>query len=147
MNADFIILPEYNVIITNQQPYNYYLDSDLNKQNVAIGAEYGIHAQIVAGLQGLPTINYNGLEEKLRVVDVDKLADLFWKEKHRLRGWKNFTNGFIKGFEIAKKLYLMPARRIPIEIDSEWVDIYNGGIYKKEEPKIINNSIKIIKII
>lgn len=144
--------------------------------------------KVIAGLPKFPSIDFNGFEEQLGIIDVNKLA----KEKCKEIDDFGFSEkGFIEGFKAAQKLneknnifedlnvllhskkhcftfpdgfrefqksiidYLTQPKVFDIEVEMEDVHFrvvksYKGvpvGGESIQQPKITNNSIKIIKVL
>lgn len=162
-------------------------------KNTALGADWfdRLHDKknyfrVVAGIPKLPSIDYNDLEEKFGIVDMEKILskDIDDNKLNNMTGKFEYMFGFEKGFKASQSIngkefnlsqeemfqllldyveYYKPhneARGVTIErfiktlqqpkifdieIETEWVqsqvDAPDGHIY---EPKITNNSIKIL---
>lgn len=90
--------------------------------------------KIIAGIEGLPSIDWNGLEEKFGWVDVEKLTDIYVTEQykksdnpkyfdaHRCR--KSFFDGFKKAQSLNKKK--LSSLEETVDIIDKWVQ------YKKD---------------
>lgn len=78
---------------------NFVIEVCKNTDNYNIDTK-----KVIAGLPKLPQIDFNGFEEQLGIVDVEKLAYEKFQDdgKHNNRDWQAI--GFIKGFKYAQKL-------------------------------------------
>lgn len=164
--------------------------------------------KIIAGIHGLPVIDYNGFEEELGIVDVEKIIKTIldlpehfltpndWKVEFGIKCFKacqllnknkfselDLQKAYLAGTNdgtyhqmliddedweaadhnekkdhFAKVLQrLSQPKQIEVEVEMEWItegdeDHDEGGtlpgsIESYQEPKIINNSIKIIKVL
>lgn len=73
----------------------------LRQMNMNCQANYPECKKVIAGLPKFPSIDFNGFEEQLGIIDVNKLA----KEKCKEIDDFGFSEkGFIEGFKTAQKL-------------------------------------------
>ncbi len=121
----------------------------------------------------LPSIDYNGLEEKFGIIDVEKLAKIsgYW----RLNNKYAFIEGFKKSQSLNDKKFsledifkildlhtdeapisylkselsksLQQPKVFDIEVECLIIAGKGRGIRETQIPKIINNSIKITKVL
>lgn len=120
--------------------------------------------KIIAGIEGLPSINWNGLEKEFGWVDVDKLAKELDKTKYRnfrreytlKETYEGIEDGFIEGF---KKAQSLNKKKFSLEdmVDAvnmaKYEDMHGDDIIQSlQQPKVFdieieitNNSIKILR--
>lgn len=123
MNAELILL-DTPILVSDEKPLetDKYWDSMQNtiREGTNNAVKGGYKKKIIAGIEGLPSIDYNGLEEELGIVDVEKLAVKVFPIKNErfynkfddgvVSGeWEedvneNYRIGFVEGFEKAQSL-------------------------------------------
>lgn len=124
MKTELIKLPEGNIIVNDDEPKSEdkvkYVGSvfilrnanlyDIENNNQAClpnqTAKLLPYRKLIASdnpAHNLPSIDYNGMEEQLGVVDVEKLADEYCKESDRLSNPNDYIS-YIEGFKKAQSL-------------------------------------------
>lgn len=99
----------------------------------------GSRIKIIAGIEGLPSIDWNGLEEEFGWVDVEKIAKELDKTKYRnfrreytlKETYEGIEDGFIAGF---KKAQSLNEKKFSLE---DMKKCWNtGGLWQNEEGDI-----------
>lgn len=81
--------------VYDKTKYHTWTDNGVDKDRM--------FRKIIAGLPGLPQINWNGLESKFGYVDVEKISTDMGNEFYIYRNY-DFENGVRKGFKKAQEL-------------------------------------------
>lgn len=112
MGLQLILLPEQPIIVSDDKIKvgdNIY-EIDQDNINIA-GEEYIANTtdkKIIAGIPGLPSIDFNGLEDEVGYINLLKLASDFANlelMKNELSGNRyNLRTSFMEGFEAAQSL-------------------------------------------
>lgn len=133
----------------------------INKAALKFGTTIESPIKIIAGLPKLPSIDFNGFEEQLEIIDVDALA-LKEVSNITIKGIEidlsHNRKRFIEGFRAAQKLN---EKKFSLEDISKAITLAYSGNYSIPEiinaisqpkvfdieVKITDNKIKITKII
>ena len=143
MNAELIILPEYNVIVSNEEirygeTYSYVKG---NQINLAVPSDKDYfktikkHKKIIAGILSLPIIDYNGFQDQLGIFNVVKLALEVYPFLHALNTpeWMDsnflYRKVWIEGFNACHKLTApTKPKRFKVEIEQVESHTVSGGL-------------------
>ncbi len=134
MNIELIMLDTPIIVsdeeITKLESGTSYYDGEGNIRKWSTGNMYNIYSKkIIAGIEGLPKIDWNGLEEEFGYIDVEKLSiEKFGNSLHHART----RSAFIKGF---KKDQSLNEKKFSLE---DMKEAYHQGWYDKAENKVDN---------
>jgi hypothetical protein len=112
INYSLIILPEHNIIVSDEKTVSGELSWSPTQNHIGINGNSweDTNQKIIAGIEDLPKINYNGFFEKLGIVDVGKYWNLYRENRLESMGnshlWDEFEaiTNFIAGFNAAQSL-------------------------------------------
>ena len=130
--------------ITKLESGTSYYDGEGNIRKWSTGNMYNIYSKkIIAGIEGLPKIDWNGLEDKFGWVDVEKLSYEAYPVKiydeYTLEDDNNeYRYLWYKGFKKAQSL-----NKNKFSLD-DMKEAYHQGWYDKAENKVDNRD-KFIK--
>ena len=109
MKTQLILLENYNIIVSDEEIKE---DDSIYEEISGIFSPYekGDIVQnpkkIIAGLPELPSIDYNGLEEKYGIVDVRELCNNDYIKYYSGESIStiDYVNGYLQGFKTAQSL-------------------------------------------
>ncbi len=107
-NYRLIILEQGNIIVSDEEiKKNDWKYCSIQKKPKRQGEDKQCicdSKKIIAGLKNQPTIDYNGLEEKFGIIDIEKLAKETTKKYINEREKQTAYLEFIEGFKKAQSL-------------------------------------------
>lgn len=152
MKTQLILLDQ--PIIISDDGYNkpgIYFNTHTNKVINIINDEIapfttGLYFKVIAGYNGLPSIDYNQFEEAFGIIDIEKIARIEYLKEYSICNYGDYDDFpmYLEGFK--KALFFKP-KIFDIEIEMEIPGATYGHSGWHKQPKIENNKIKIKKII
>ena len=117
--------------ITKLESGTSYYDGEGNIRKWSTGNMYNIYSKkIIAGIEGLPKIDWNGLEDKFGWVDVEKLSiEKFGNSLHHARTRSAFIKGFKKAQSLKEKKFSLEDMRVA------WLDGWQQDQNERQELK------------
>lgn len=142
---DTPIIVSDEIVKENDWFYNKSGFVKINKAALKFGTTIEYPIKIIAGLPKLPSIDFNGFEEQLEIVDVEKLAKYHYEMIYLMAKSDDVEpyviRDFISGYEAAQKLN---KKKFTLEDIKEAVNVGLSLSTMTDEP-FTSNIFKVLK--